>query len=290
MDKYERFRRVQSVWSWLPAFRAAAESESLREASQILGVSRPAISRTIRLVEEELGVGIFDRSGRSLELTEEGKILLDGVRDAMRRVDDQLDKLFGKMPTHLHLALTPSLGSSLGRIHELVDRSEFEITLNVSIQEAPLATLRQGQVDLILMFEELIDDDRSTESVSLGSIEWRLCALETHVAFAEESPSVRGLLERYPHVALSDEVRLNSGPIPAYRQHPQALVSSATLLEEFARRLDALAVFPATHPIPEGFRTFDVEMRSTPVVAIRRSRLKDEDLVDELIGLIDLGQ
>lgn len=288
MDKYERFRRVHSIWSWLPAFRAAAESESLKEASHVLQVSRPAISRTIRLVEEKLGIEIFDRSGRSLVLTEEGQILLDGVRDAMRRVDDQLDQIFGQMPTTVHLAMTPSLSSHLGRIHELLNDAEMPMTLNVSSHEVAVSAVRQGQVDLILMFEELVDDDRSIELVSVGEVNWRLCAPGSHPAHGSGA-SLEALVSEYPLVAMSDQHRLSAGPIPAMRSHPLAVVSSVSHLEEFARRLGAPAIFPDSYELPDDFEEFDVQLRPTPVVGIRRSRLQDKDIVDRLIELVRLN-
>lgn len=86
----ERLRRVASLWSWLPAFRAVAETQHLPTASSQLFVSASALSRTIRLLEEDLGQRLFLRNGRRIELNESGQRFLVAVRNAMRMVHEGL--------------------------------------------------------------------------------------------------------------------------------------------------------------------------------------------------------
>jgi len=86
----ERFRRVSSLWSWLPAFRAVAETQHLPTASAQLHVSASALSRTIRLLEEDVGRRLFLRNGRRIELNEPGQRLLTAVRNAMRMIHEGL--------------------------------------------------------------------------------------------------------------------------------------------------------------------------------------------------------
>jgi len=82
--------RLKHIWSWLPAFRAVAETQHLPTAAHELDLVPSALSRTIKLLEDELGVTLFDRSGKSLVLNDAGKGLLVAVRDAMRLVDDAI--------------------------------------------------------------------------------------------------------------------------------------------------------------------------------------------------------
>jgi DNA-binding transcriptional LysR family regulator len=84
-------RRLHAVWSWLPAFRAVGETEHLPTAARELGVVPSSLSRAVRLLEEELGVALFDRAGNHLTLTEAGRTLLGVVRGAMRQLDEGLD-------------------------------------------------------------------------------------------------------------------------------------------------------------------------------------------------------
>jgi DNA-binding transcriptional LysR family regulator len=86
----ERLRRVSSLWSWLPAFRAVAETQHLPTASAQLFVSASALSRTIRLLEEDVGRQLFLRNARRIELNESGQRLLVAVRNAMRLIHEGL--------------------------------------------------------------------------------------------------------------------------------------------------------------------------------------------------------
>lgn len=106
----ERQRRLQSIWGWLPAFRAVAEAEHLPTASKALGVSPSALSRTIRLLEEDLGEPLFDRIGRNLRLNTAGRELLDAVRASMRQVDDVLQTVLAQEPHGpLHIAASTAM-------------------------------------------------------------------------------------------------------------------------------------------------------------------------------------
>lgn len=60
----------------LAYFKKAAEMEHLTKAAEALHIAQPALSRTIRGLEEELNVTLFEKEGRSIRLTRDGHILL----------------------------------------------------------------------------------------------------------------------------------------------------------------------------------------------------------------------
>lgn len=69
----------------LQAFRQVAEQASFSKAAERIGLSQPALSATIRKLEETLGVRVFDRTTRQVVLTAEGEELL---KLATRMVDE----------------------------------------------------------------------------------------------------------------------------------------------------------------------------------------------------------
>lgn len=87
---------ILSYWNWLPSFRSVAETEHLPTAAERTHVTAAALSRTVRLLEEELGRPLFGRHGRGLQLNAEGEILLRAVRRAMRIVHDAHLELLGR--------------------------------------------------------------------------------------------------------------------------------------------------------------------------------------------------
>jgi DNA-binding transcriptional LysR family regulator len=70
-------------------FVAVAEAENvLRAATQKLHISQPAVSRQIRNLEDELGVQLFERTGKSVKLTDSGFLFLKEARAILERTDE----------------------------------------------------------------------------------------------------------------------------------------------------------------------------------------------------------
>ena len=59
----------------LKVFRTVAVSLNFRKASEELFITQPAVTQQIKVLEEELGVSLFDRSGGKVSLTESGMVL-----------------------------------------------------------------------------------------------------------------------------------------------------------------------------------------------------------------------
>ena len=60
-----------------------AERGSMNEAAKSLFMSQPSLSATIKDLEDELGITIFQRSNRGIELTTEGSEFLGYVRQIL---------------------------------------------------------------------------------------------------------------------------------------------------------------------------------------------------------------
>jgi len=72
----------------LAAFRAVAEVQNLRAASEALHLTHSAVSQQIRGLEEQLGFELFERRGRRVVLNPAGEALLRSVKGAMAQLDD----------------------------------------------------------------------------------------------------------------------------------------------------------------------------------------------------------
>ncbi len=67
----------------IAVFVTVAEARSFRAASERLGVTRSAVSQAVRRLEERMGVALFQRTTRSVHLTEAGERLYRSVRPAL---------------------------------------------------------------------------------------------------------------------------------------------------------------------------------------------------------------
>jgi DNA-binding transcriptional LysR family regulator len=76
-------------WNQLRSFLATADAGSLSAAARQLGLSQPTLSRQMAALEQALGVTLFERVGRSVQLTDAGAALVEHAR-AMGAAADEL--------------------------------------------------------------------------------------------------------------------------------------------------------------------------------------------------------
>lgn len=74
------WRSVTFDWNRARAFLVTAEEGSLSAAARALNMAQPTLGRQVSALEEDLGVTLFERVGRGLELTQAGTELLAHVR------------------------------------------------------------------------------------------------------------------------------------------------------------------------------------------------------------------
>lgn len=149
-----RVRRLHALWSWLPAFRVVAETEHLPTAANQLQVSAQALSRSIKLLEADLGIELFRRVGRRIQLSEPGARLLEHVRTSMRILDDGINGLRGSelagpariaaLAHHAWLIVRPALELLAERAPQLVPH-----VLSLDPIEAR-ERLRRGAIDVAI--------------------------------------------------------------------------------------------------------------------------------------------
>ena len=165
-------RRVRTIWSWLPAFRAVAETEHLPTAAHELDVVPSSLSRTVKLLEDELGVALFDRTAKSLVLNEAGRRLLAATRDAMRIVDEALvtatgDELRGGITA---VASRDIAHAVLPRACAVLADRHPDICLSIGIvDDGEIASmLARGDADVALV----LDPPETTELVVTEAARW----------------------------------------------------------------------------------------------------------------------
>lgn len=166
-------RRLREFWDYLPAFRIVAETLHLPTAAKRLALSPPALSRSIRLLEDGLGWPVFERRSRALHLTPRGQALLHAVRTAMRSIDDATTTTGGQLgPATVRAALAPALSWLAGAWAGHVTRAGGHARqLPFRTDAEALAGLLRGELDLIVHGSHRVLDGVTTERVADAT--WR---------------------------------------------------------------------------------------------------------------------
>ena len=138
----------------LKALVAAIEEGSLRSASRRLGLSQPALTKTVRELEVELGAALLMRSSKGVVPTAQGKVLFDQSLKTLRELDiavDQIQQLGGRMVGELSVGAVPlAVMLLIPETLRTFGAAFPDIRLRVSeeLYIAQLQRLRKGEVDV----------------------------------------------------------------------------------------------------------------------------------------------
>ncbi|MEC3863002.1 LysR family transcriptional regulator [Mesobacterium sp. TK19101] len=138
-------------WNQARAFLVTAEAGSFSAAARQLGLTQPTLGRQVAALEEALGLVLFERVGRSLELTQSGRDLLAHVRamgDAAMQVSlsatGHVQEVAGPVSVSvsdlLAVQLMPHLAERLGRVAP-------QITLDV-VASNRISDLQRREADI----------------------------------------------------------------------------------------------------------------------------------------------
>lgn len=169
----------------LQLFLTIAEKGSLVAAARETGLSTTTVSERLAAIEAHYGVVLFNRTTRSISLTEEGRILVDGAKSILSEVSD-LDTLIRHGAETLSGPIRISAPVDLGRsiISEAVSIFAAEnpaVSIDLLLSDGYIDIVGQG-FDLAVRFGETTDS--SLRMRSLGNFQRIVCAapdyLEKH--------------------------------------------------------------------------------------------------------------
>jgi DNA-binding transcriptional LysR family regulator len=140
----------------LRAFEAAARLQSVSRAAEELHVTHGAVSRQVRVLEEQLGLGLFEKNGRGVKLTAAGLRLRDATSEAFERLRDTCATLRRETEERPFVLGCP--GSLLARWFiprlDRLQRELPELRLQLSASQGELDP-RSAEVDATLLFADL---------------------------------------------------------------------------------------------------------------------------------------
>jgi LysR family pca operon transcriptional activator len=183
----------------LRAVDAIIEQRSILKAAAVIGVSQPALTKTLREMEDIIQQRLFDRLPRGVRPTEAGTVLAQSalrILAELRRLDEALDHIaapeggtvaLGTLP----VAATAVLPGALTRLKR--EYPGIGVRLEQGRTEELLPKLAAGEIDLIVgrLYEPAIPDGFPREPLWEEPIS--ILARTDHPVFASRVPTLEEL-------------------------------------------------------------------------------------------------
>jgi LysR family nitrogen assimilation transcriptional regulator len=172
-------------------FSQVARSGGFSPAALVLGVAQPALSRQVRALEDSLGVDLFHRTGRGVNLTHAGQMLLKRADRMLQEVQEAQEELGALGPLasgSAVIGMPPTAGRVLTvplmrQFRQSHPRVELRVVEGLSGDMAEW--LRTGRVDVAILF----DAPRTPTVISDTVVEESLVVVGRRGSFA--TPDVR---------------------------------------------------------------------------------------------------
>lgn len=144
-------------------FYQVANSGNITHASQKLNISQPAISKSIKNLESQLGGELFVRTQKGVVLTEEGKIFYNHIKNAINNItnaEKEFSNLINLNTGSIRIGVSTTITEKyllpyLKRFHELYPN--ITIHMYTDISNELLDKLKNGNIDLAIV--HVIDKD-----------------------------------------------------------------------------------------------------------------------------------
>jgi DNA-binding transcriptional LysR family regulator len=275
-------------------FVAIAEERSFTRAAERLWIAQPGLSTQMRRLEDELGVQLFDRHPRGIELTDAGRLFLERARAALAAVD--VASATGKDLT-AGLSGTLRLGVATGaQWHGTTallerfarERPGVELTVIEGYGGTLWRDLRDGRLDAVIAPAAFASGDPNL--LALGSERWVVLVGKSHaLAGIGALPAVQLSAER---IAVTGH-RDGAGFDRAVAAMLEELGIDATLVPGAPgpgvdRRVaagDLLALTTAPESLPPGVLARPVDPPATLPFALLRRDETPSTVLSEFIRL-----
>ncbi|MFC5447740.1 cidABC operon transcriptional activator CidR [Paenibacillus aestuarii] len=203
----------------LQYFLEVVRWQSFTKAAQALYITQPTISKTIKMIEDELGVVLFERIGsKRIVLTDAGSILLAQAGQMVQSFEymtSRLDELMQVKVGRIRIGLPPMVGVSffppiIGKFHEQFPK----ITLQLVEHGAKKVEAEVGSGELDIGVILLPTKDELFESICL--VKQRLMLVVSTAHRLASSPEVRlAELREEPFLLFHEDFALHDRIIAA---------------------------------------------------------------------------
>lgn len=231
-----------------------AEAGSIRGAAEAMGVSQPALTKTLRQLENELGVVLFERTSRGVAPSEIGRQVLVRARSIRREINRLLEEVNhykGGLDGQVELIVSPVIGvhvmpPAIARFRHQYPHAK--VYLSTGTFPVALQPLRDGLIDMVigpippareihdLEAEYLFDSE--VVLITSSRSPWRKAR---SLADLTQAPWIQLGGSGGPGETFKEVFEMRGLPIPEVKTSSESYVSILAMIEQ----LDAVCSFPA---------------------------------------------
>jgi DNA-binding transcriptional LysR family regulator len=271
----------------LPAFRAVAELQHLPSAAEEFRVSPSALSRSVRQLEEHLGVELFDREGRLL-LNDQGRDLLGVIRKAMALVDEGVENINSRVFSGTVRIAARGSFASVFVLPAAIELRKHHPKLAPEVHSMSAANVNT-ELHAIRMDLAVLDDpipDAGLRVEKLCELTYGVYCGPTHPLFEVPDPSAEQIL-----------AEAFVGPLPGQNDHwpPEVSRIVGSRFEVLHHGLELCAAGSYLAVLPDriaqsserGLRRLSFrELRPTTVYAVYREPVGERTKIDVVLDAI----
>lgn len=144
------------TFAQLRALIAVRQHGSITSAAHALGVTQPVLTRGLRLLEQQVGVVLLNRSARGASLTTYGEALVERaarIDEELRRARDELQQMQGHVSGQVAIACSPIpmmlfVPEAIGQFRQTF--TEVEVRVTEAVYPEVMNEFRQGRIDFAI--------------------------------------------------------------------------------------------------------------------------------------------
>jgi LysR family transcriptional repressor of citA len=156
---------------WMKTFIIAAKTLNFRKTSEQLLMSQPSVSVHIRLLEEYLGIPLFERNKNRVTLTDAGKIFVDKAEKLLQQYEDSIQSIHAYKQgfrRNWTIAISPLLAETiLPHILRSFMRQHPDLEITIRVEESHLIEELVDKEDVHLGISALNSTYKHIESIPI---------------------------------------------------------------------------------------------------------------------------
>ena len=294
----------------LRSFLEVVDEGTVTRAARRLHVAQPSLSQTLRALEIELGVQLFERAGRGLRLTAAGEALIGPARQVLRAIDETRAAVsevvelrtgnvtIATLATLAAAPVAPLIGrfrrrypgiqirvvesETLDDVVSLVGTGSCDVGIgHLAAVEPALVLHPMGEQELLLVFppSRSADDGEIVPLETLANVPFVVSPTGTSTrTLLEDALAAVGIT---PNIAVETAAR--EAIVPLVLEGAGAALLPTPLAEEAARRGATIR-----HSRPAITRPVALIHRSNLVTAAARAFIEESARADPIAGLSNL--